>query len=46
MRKEISINSEKLEKLFRNLIKNLRERTADEMMKSEIIIKSDQKKTE
>ena len=44
MKKEININSEESEKLFRNLIKNLRRRAADEMMKSEMMTESDQKK--
>ena len=46
MKKEIDINSEESEKSFRNFIRNLRKRAADEMMKSEMMIKSDQKKTE
>ena len=41
MRRRIDINSEKSGKLFRNFIRNLRRRTADEMMKSEIMIESD-----
>ena len=43
MRKEIDINLKKSEKLFRNLIKNLRRRAA-EMMKSEMITESNKKK--
>ena len=46
MRKEISINFKESEKLFRNFIRDLRERTADEMMKSEMITKLNQKKME
>ena len=46
MRKKISINFKKLKKLFRNLIKDLRERTANKMMKSETVTKLNQKKTE
>ena len=38
------INLRKSEKSFRNFIRNLRERTADEMMKSETVTESDQKK--
>ena len=44
MRRKISINLKKSEKLFRNLIRNLRRRTADEMMKSEMMTKLNQKK--
>ena len=44
MGKEISINSEKLEKSFRNFIRNLRKRTADKAAKSETVIKLNQKK--
>ena len=39
MGRKIDINSEESGKLFRNLIKNLRERTADKMMKSEMTTK-------
>ena len=46
MKKKISINSEESEKLFRNFIRNLRRRTADEMTESETATKLSQKKTE
>ena len=46
MKKKISINLRKSEKLFRNLIKDLRKKTADEAAESETVIKSDQKETE
>ena len=44
MEKKIDINSEKSEKSFRNFIKNLRKRTANEMMKNKMITKLNQKK--
>ena len=44
MKKEISINSERLGKLFRNLIRNLRKKTADKTAESEMTTESDQKK--
>ena len=44
MKKKIDINSERSEKSFRNFIKNLRKRAADEMMKSEMMTELDQKK--
>ena len=44
MRKEISINFEKSEKSFRNLIRDLRKRAADEIIKNEMTTKLDQKK--
>ena len=42
--RKISINLEKSEKLFRNSIRNLRERTTDEMTENEMITESNQKK--
>ena len=44
MGERISINLKKSEKLFRNFIKNLRERAADKMMKSEMMTELSQKK--
>ena len=44
MRKRIDINSGKSEKSFRNFIRNLRERAADKMMKSEMMTELSQKK--
>ena len=44
MKKKISINSEKSEKLFRNFIKDLRRRTADEMTENEAVTELNQKK--
>ena len=44
MKKRISINSEKSEKSFRNLIKNLRKRTADKTVKNETATELNQKK--
>ena len=44
MKKKTDINSKKSGKSFRNLIKNLRRKTADEMIKSEIMTKLSQKK--
>ena len=44
MRKRIDINSEKSEKLFRNFIRDLRRRAADEVAESEMMTKLSQKK--
>ena len=44
MKRKININLRKSEKLFRNLIKNLRKRAANEAVKSEIMTKLNQKK--
>ena len=44
MGKKIDINFRRSEKLFRNSIRNLRERTADEMMKNETATELSQKK--
>ena len=46
MRRETDINLRESEKLFRNFIKNLREKTANKMIKSEMMTKLSQKKTE
>ena len=44
MKRETDINFRESEKLFRNFIRNLRRRAADEVMKSEMMIKLSQKK--
>ena len=44
MREKISINFRKSEKLFRNFIKDLRKRAANEAMKNEMMIELNQKK--
>ena len=44
MGRETDINLEKSGKLFRNLIRNLKRRAADEMMKSEMMTELNQKK--
>ena len=44
MKKKISINLRESGKLFRNLIRNLRKRAADETMKNEMATEPDQKK--
>ena len=44
MREKIGINFKESEKSFRNLIKNLRKKAADEAAESEMMIKLDQKK--
>ena len=51
MKREININLRKSEKSFRNFIKDLRKKTADEVAESETVknetaTKPDQKKTE
>ena len=44
MKKKISINLKESGKLFRNLIKNLRRKAADEAAESEVTTKLSQKK--
>ena len=44
MKKRININLRKSEKLFRNLIRNLRKKAADKTVKSEMMIKLNKKK--
>ena len=44
MKKKININLKKSEKLFRNFIRDLRKKTADETAKSEMMTKLNQKK--
>ena len=44
MKEEIDINFRKSGKSFRNFIRNLRKRAADEAMKSEMITELNQKK--
>ena len=46
MREKTDINLRESEKLFRNLIRNLRKRAADETAKSEMMTELNQKKTE
>ena len=46
MREKTDINFKESEKLSRNLIRNLREKTADEMTESEMMTKLSQKKIE
>ena len=44
MGRKIDINLRKSEKSFRNLIKNLKRRTADEMTENEMMTELNQKK--